>query len=166
MRARYYDPTAGRFLSEDPTGFHGGVNFYSYVLNDPVGLVDPFGLNTQWCTRNLKNVPGSNNLPPHAFLASTQAQNGAGLGPKDGTGIYMEVPGKIGWENPYDQNGKTKPGYSCSTISTDPCVETCVIKRLKEDTGAPPNYKVGKYQCDNYAGDVFLACQKSCKGHP
>ena len=35
-RARYYDPTAGRFLSEDPTGFMAGMNFYAYVTNNPI----------------------------------------------------------------------------------------------------------------------------------
>ncbi len=44
-RARYYDPTAGRFLSEDPIGFGGkDVNFYRYVSNQPTGSDDPFGL--------------------------------------------------------------------------------------------------------------------------
>ena len=43
-RARYYDPTVGRFLSEDPIQFDGGINFYAYTANDPVGLVDPSGL--------------------------------------------------------------------------------------------------------------------------
>jgi len=43
-RARYYDPTVGRFLSEDPVQFNGGVNFYAYVLNNPTRLVDPSGL--------------------------------------------------------------------------------------------------------------------------
>ena len=46
-RARYYDPTAGRFLSEDSIGFRGGVNFYEYVKNNPVGLLDPTGLAPQ-----------------------------------------------------------------------------------------------------------------------
>jgi RHS repeat-associated protein len=46
-RARYYDPTAGRFLSEDPTGFMAGMNFYAYVTNNPIGLFDPLGL-TDW----------------------------------------------------------------------------------------------------------------------
>jgi RHS repeat-associated protein len=44
-RARWYDPQQGRFLGEDPIRFDGGVNFYTYVGNDPVGKVDPEGLN-------------------------------------------------------------------------------------------------------------------------
>ena len=43
-RARYFDPSAGRFLSEDPSDFDGGMNFYAYVGNDPVNWTDPFGL--------------------------------------------------------------------------------------------------------------------------
>jgi len=43
-RARYYDPQPGRFLSEDPLGFGQGVNFYAYVANNPINLIDPTGL--------------------------------------------------------------------------------------------------------------------------
>jgi RHS repeat-associated protein len=43
-RARYYAPEMGRFISEDPIGFAGGINFYAYVGNDPVNFVDPLGL--------------------------------------------------------------------------------------------------------------------------
>ncbi|MDO8969746.1 MAG: RHS repeat-associated core domain-containing protein [Saprospiraceae bacterium] len=43
-RARYYDPAIGRFISEDPKGFGAGVNFYAYVLNNPVNANDPMGL--------------------------------------------------------------------------------------------------------------------------
>lgn len=46
-RARFYDPKAGKFLSEDPTGFAGGdVNLYRYVKNNPVRFIDPLGLQT------------------------------------------------------------------------------------------------------------------------
>jgi RHS repeat-associated protein len=43
-RARYYDPSTGRFLSEDPTGSDGGADFYRYVHNHPTTLSDPMGL--------------------------------------------------------------------------------------------------------------------------
>jgi RHS repeat-associated protein len=60
-RARYYSPEMQRFVSEDPIGLLGGVNFYrytdsvgkppsietnlySYALNNPVRYIDPYGL--------------------------------------------------------------------------------------------------------------------------
>jgi RHS repeat-associated protein len=42
-RARYYDPKVGRFISEDPIGLYGGVNFFAYVGGSPTGYTDPFG---------------------------------------------------------------------------------------------------------------------------
>jgi RHS repeat-associated protein len=42
-RARYYDPKIGRFISEDPIGFDGGINFYPYVENNPINYTDPSG---------------------------------------------------------------------------------------------------------------------------
>jgi len=43
-RARYYDSSTGRFLSEDPIAFVGGTNFYAYVNDAPTRLIDPSGL--------------------------------------------------------------------------------------------------------------------------
>jgi len=44
-RARYYQPTLHRFVSEDPIGFWGGdSNLYTYVRNSPTTLIDPGGL--------------------------------------------------------------------------------------------------------------------------
>ena len=43
-RARYYDPNAGRFISEDPIGFGGGPNLFGYAGGNPVFWRDPLGL--------------------------------------------------------------------------------------------------------------------------
>ena len=43
-RARFYDANTGRFLSENPIRFQGGVDFYRYALNAPINFKDPLGL--------------------------------------------------------------------------------------------------------------------------
>ncbi|WP_337399147.1 RHS repeat-associated core domain-containing protein [Congzhengia sp.] len=42
LRNRYYDPSIGRFISEDPA--KSGSKWYVYCENNPVKFVDPWGL--------------------------------------------------------------------------------------------------------------------------
>jgi RHS repeat-associated protein len=44
MRARFYLPGEGRFLTADPLGIQGGVNRYAYAGNVPTTVGDPMGL--------------------------------------------------------------------------------------------------------------------------
>ena len=41
MRARYFEPTTGRFVGEDPA--RDGVNWFSYCAGNPTNYVDPTG---------------------------------------------------------------------------------------------------------------------------
>jgi len=41
LRARYYDPSVGRFISEDPV--RAGTNWYIYANNNPIMFIDPMG---------------------------------------------------------------------------------------------------------------------------
>ena len=59
MRARYYDPSTGRFISRDP--LNGSLtnpqsqNPYAYSLNNPINYSDPSGqyAETPWDAANL-----------------------------------------------------------------------------------------------------------------
>lgn len=48
LRARYYDPSVGRFLSRDPLAglarYPLSLNRFLYAVNDPLDLLDPAGL--------------------------------------------------------------------------------------------------------------------------
>lgn len=75
-RARYYDPTLGRFLSPDPIGFAGGSNFYSYASGSPVQNIDPTGLDTYIVNRQLGGDESRSRWNPltHTFVVTTTAQ--------------------------------------------------------------------------------------------
>jgi RHS repeat-associated protein len=51
LRARYYDPASGRFLTQDPLRGSGlspqSLNPYAYALNNPTNRVDPSGLDSE-----------------------------------------------------------------------------------------------------------------------
>ena len=92
-RARYYDPSIGRFISEDPLEFGGGdVNLYAYVGNSPVSYIDPSGLG-----RLPANPTGLG--PQWTLDPSHQAPNGSRW--RNPNGDYLDFhqgqPGKPGW---------------------------------------------------------------------
>lgn len=43
LRARYYDPNTGQFITRDPIEAQTREP-YSYVSGNPLNMVDPFGL--------------------------------------------------------------------------------------------------------------------------
>ncbi|MGB0384669.1 MAG: RHS repeat domain-containing protein [Ardenticatenaceae bacterium] len=49
MRARFYDESIGRFITEDPIGLVGGdANLYTYAGNNPLSKIDPRGTFWSW----------------------------------------------------------------------------------------------------------------------
>lgn len=79
-RARYYDTSVGRFISEDPIAFKGGIDFYTYVHNDAVDAKDPSGLRTQLCCRPVTGAVSWTGKK-HCFvtISGNPAINGGGL---------------------------------------------------------------------------------------
>lgn len=65
---RYYDPTVGRFIHQDPIGLLGGANVYQYAPN-PSNWVDPMGL-TGECPKATKEGGSLTepDLPPKTIV--------------------------------------------------------------------------------------------------
>ena len=63
--ARTYDPMTGRFISKDPLGMIDGPNLYAYVNNNPINLIDPYGLCAESTTKR-QEPPLSQQVKPQA----------------------------------------------------------------------------------------------------
>ncbi len=69
MKARWYDPVAGRFLSIDPmvkTDAPQSLNAYSYVENNPINVRDPTGMAPVTCDLDAPSYACSDLKAPQA----------------------------------------------------------------------------------------------------
>ncbi|WP_337261485.1 MULTISPECIES: RHS repeat-associated core domain-containing protein [unclassified Serratia (in: enterobacteria)] len=53
---RYYDPSTGRYVTQDPIGLRGGINIYAYVGGSSVNRIDPLGLYERKLTDREKTI--------------------------------------------------------------------------------------------------------------
>jgi len=147
-RFRYFDPTVGRFVSEDPIGFDGGINFYLYVQNNPSLLIDPFGLSSMTfnrangsltlydkdgnvvavCTAANNTTRSSNGPWPNGTYPFSSHNNH----PPDPNGPYgsygidvFDVPGRTGMgvhSGRANSGGPSHPTLGC-VRTTDDCMK-------------------------------------------
>lgn len=138
-RARYYDSTPGRFLSEDPIRFHsGGVNFYAYADGDPVSYNDPDGLRVEVCCRPLHGIAGKEPFGRnHCYVLITSDDDQRrfhtyGLHREDEKGVKFPEGAR-----PRTDDG-TDIGGTCAVVpDATPCKERKFIEQAMSDTNCP-----------------------------
>jgi len=111
---RDYDPKTGRYIQADPIFFQGGLNRYVYVLNDPINLVDPLGLEPgdwrfdpydhggphlqrgpyRYDPKTLEPIPHGGKIPPE--LSKTAIEDLKGTKAWARWLKYLEKTGKVG----------------------------------------------------------------------
>jgi len=122
---RWYDPTVGRFLQQDP--WLGSIyapltlNAYGYCVNDPIQMVDPSGM-IAWIIvgvavgllldEAIERIGGGGLAPPNAPLGSAH-----GVGTGMGGGAMLGAP------NPRMRGG----GAAAFTV--------CVVDAIEAGTG-------------------------------
>jgi|SRR5215469_1788202 len=100
-RSRYFDTNTGRFISEDPISFTGGLDFYAYVANNPLTRIDPSGMDAyDWYKKSRRWGNRSNCLISYyaclSHLSDTrqsldQMSNDAILNTSDATGSQGDL---------------------------------------------------------------------------
>ena len=130
-RARYYDPTVGRFSSEDLMGFDSGINFYGYVKNRPLDFVDPLGLSSVSYVNGLLYVyDGLGN-----FLGVCPATNKTwpNTEPSWPPGSYAY----IGWKNHTPDPNGPYGSYGIFFFKHPPPCQGCGLHSGRANKGGP-----------------------------
>ena len=178
-RYRYYDAMQRRYITQDPIGFKGGWNPYTYPL-DPVHNSDPLGLETLKCIKPLHSLGGSGeksgpdiwgNPFYHQYLCVSDGKGGYICGGQDQRG---ESKGDGLW-GPGKASNDTKEGAGrCDSVEADnSCIESCLKEKFK---GTRPRYsvlpdhlsiiKLGLFKnCQDWADDSLEICKMKCSGN-
>ncbi len=76
-RERYYDPSLGRMLTKDLPCFSTTLNYYPYADNNPVNVIDPFGLETYQVGGDAQN-PLNGDINPNNNPFKVEGAGGSG----------------------------------------------------------------------------------------
>lgn len=152
---RYYDPTTGRYVTSDPIGLAGGLNTYSYALQNPLIYFDHLGLVCrQTARRGLRCTPGPGRgggrvgvfgcLAGCVSYTQGDSEAQASISPTLGGGLMLCSP-------------KPEPEKECENKDPDPPKQDCGIYDPNCDNNAQPSVSVTR-------GGVGLGLARNADG--
>jgi RHS repeat-associated protein len=155
MRARYYDPTLARFISQDPLGDSGGENAYGFGVNDPVNSSDPSGSSP--CSRAIEEEGGyvtsddgkwciyvGQPLPPiivssastdFASFWQTMVNGIAGFGDLASAGTTWDIRQQIGGNENVDVDSRAYDVGAAISFATLRTLQSMALSRALFSTG-------------------------------
>jgi RHS repeat-associated protein len=155
VRARYLHTQKCRWITQDPIGFDGGdPNFYAYVSNRPITLIDPIGLDgTLPCP--VECPPPLNCPPPPACPPSSPLK----VIVQGSCRILMRCAMVVGLlcesETPAGGPSDSPPFWHQCQTDWEACTAWC-------DTNRPYPDVEGRWNqcCHNWCADTRWRCQK------
>lgn len=133
-------------------GTLAGINMYVYALNNPLNLVDPYGLDVI-----ILNNPNGANGYGHQGIAIGNNDKGwvylSQLGPANGGGVAINYGGK---ENLLDAQGQYSNAYY---ISTSPQQDDEALIYAEQNLNHPYNWwnPFSHYQCADLVSGALTA---------
>jgi RHS repeat-associated protein len=148
MKARWYDPAAGRFASVDPVisdvADPQSLNPYGYVSNNPINLVDPTGM--------VPRDGGIENIVIHA-PAANHAWFPVSLGLGGGHQVYRGVVGTT-----YSNNPNQKQAIKFTFTKVEVPAEVVVLwdGATEGDFDAAFNEALGNARAHGLPSEVYV----------
>ena len=94
---RTYDSEVGRYTQSDPIGLGGGINIFTYVSNNPINYIDPYGL-TEWPGMLAGSVINLSAIPVNVYKDENGADIARGVAPPGTPDAAGNSPGGIDWD--------------------------------------------------------------------
>jgi RHS repeat-associated protein len=145
--ARYYDPQVGRFLSEDPIRFWGGIDFFKYAANSSPNATDPSGkwvFYGNWCGPDWTGARTESYDPSHDILVfhSTDWKG-------DGIWVHYYAPPIDGLDAACETHDKCyyscRAAHKCDKKGRADCMRQCNYALSSEAASATTDNPIAAF---------------------